>query len=162
MLVASQGDVTIGFSILFAPLNEPFCLLEYMAVSAEHRNMGIGRELFRYSLSIARLSNPDMLLEVESPREPSADHKLRERRLAFYRNLGCLRLDALEYLLPLKRIGPPPAMDLMVHRTDKGSIRKAQVEHWLEVIYRSVYGCSSGDSRIDKMLEPLSDPVRLI
>lgn len=160
VLIANRNDVTIGFSIIFAPIEEPFCLLEYMAVHPAHRHLGVGRELFRYTVKVA---NATMLLEVDSPREPSDDRKVRQRRQSFYRNLGCLRLDALEYLLPLRCAGPPPAMDLMVHGSSPDEpIQKAQVEHWLRVIYRSVYGCSPSDSRIDRMLEPLTDPVRLI
>lgn len=160
ILIASRNNVAVGFSILFTPIEESFCLIEYMAVDPAYRNLGIGRELFRYS---ARAGNPTLLLEVDSPRESSGDRQSRERRLAFYRNLGCLRLDALEYLLPLKSAGRPPAMDLMIHRSDIGQpIGKTQVEHWLRVLYRSVYGCSPEDSRIDRMLEPLTDPVSLI
>lgn len=161
LLMKRDGHVK-GFSILF--LSESFALLEYMAVSAEDRNRGLGAEIFRRSTEHAVSAEGKalpILLEVDSDREESSDRELRARRQQFYRRLGCLRIADLHYILPLSGEGPPPEMDLMISRAgDLREIRKPELEKWLKTIYQDVYHCSPDDLRIAKMLENLPDPVR--
>src|SRR5947209_16806385 len=71
----AAGEVpgkVIGFSVLFVPAPEKFGLLEYMAIAGEHRNAGLGSELFRQSVELARQAwqqQPNsLLLEVDSDR----------------------------------------------------------------------------------------------
>jgi GNAT superfamily N-acetyltransferase len=157
-------DVT-GFSIVFAPPGEKFCLLEYMAVDSGRRNSGLGAKLFLHTAQ--SMTAPDgallpMLLEVDSDSEASADQQLRARRLAFYRRLGCLRVDKLSYILPLAGKGAPPEMFLFVHASPEiRAIQKSELQHWLEVIYATVYSCRPDDPRIGKMLEGVPDPAAL-
>lgn len=159
-----DGRVT-GFSIVFAPEKETFCLLEYMAVDATRRDSGLGGQLFLHSAEA--MATPEgvplaMLLEVDSDREASADRQLRARRLAFYKRLGCLRIDNLSYILPLAGAGAPPEMFLLVHASPEiRTIQKSELRHWLEVIYETVYGCRPGDRRIARMLEGAPDLVTL-
>lgn len=161
LLMKRDGHVK-GFSILF--LSDSFGLLEYMAVSAEDRNRGLGAEIFRRSMEHAVSAEGKavpILLEVDSDREESSDRELRKRRQQFYRRLGCLRIVDLHYILPLSGEGPPPEMDLMIYPAgDLREIHKSDLEKWLKTIYQDVYHCSPDDPRIAKMLESLPDPVR--
>jgi ribosomal protein S18 acetylase RimI-like enzyme len=165
LYLLKRNAVTIGFSMVFAPPKESFCLLEYFAVDAAFRNQGLGHQLFLRSVDSVFSKNGQipMLLEVDSDREPSADQPTRKRRQQFYRRLNCLRINNLSYMLPLPGEGPPPQMDLMVYF--KGSaplIGRNQLKHWLKLIYHDVYGCSVDDPRIIKMLETVGDPVVLV
>lgn len=161
LLARSDGRV-VGFSILFLPAREPFCLLEYMAVDAGHRSGGVGAALFRHGLRIDRIT----ILEVDSDRAPSPEPPEQDpcrRRQAFYRRLGCRRVEGLSYVLPLEAHGAPPEMDLLVHAPpDVESLPKLRLERWLKVVYQEVYGCPPGDLRIRRMLEPVADPARLV
>lgn len=160
-LLKRAGHVT-GFSIVFLPVSEAFGLLEYMAVSAEQRNQGLGAEIFQHTMRNMQPAPGPILLEVDSEREDCADRGLRTRRQQFYRRLGCLRFSGLHYILPLSGSGPPPEMDLMVYSTEKlPYISKAQLETWLKVIYHEVYSCSPNDSRIQQMLRGVPDPAHL-
>jgi hypothetical protein len=159
ILLAKRDGVVIGFSVLFLPLQESFCLLEYMAVQTMHRNSGVGSALFRRSIQ----GETPMLVEVDSELSNSPDQEIRRRRQQFYRRLGCRRIEGLSYLLPLPVEGPPPEMVLMVHvSTATSSIPKPTLEHWLKVVYKEVYGCSSDDFRIARMMEAAPDPIRLV
>ena len=165
VLVVRRSAIVIGFSVVFAPADEPFCLLEYMAVDAVTRNAGVGTRLFRCVLEDvqAHRGTVPLLLEVDSPRELGADHASRCRRQDFYRRLGCLIVDQLAYALPLAGTGPPPLMDLMLHRADQSRpISKADLRAWLAVVFERVYGTSSRDPRIERMMRPVPDPVRLV
>jgi hypothetical protein len=159
-----DGDVT-GFSIMFAPPGEDFCLLEYMAVDSSRRNTGLGGRLFLHTTQA--MGTPGgaplpMLLEVDSDREPSPDQQMRKRRLEFYKRLGCLRVAALPYILPLVGTGAVPEMFLLVHAPAEARfIPKSQLRHWLAVIYEKVYSCPPNDPRIARMLEGVSDPAGL-
>lgn len=163
ILVMNRNGHVKGFSILF--LSQSFGLLEYMAVSAEERNRGLGAEIFRRSMEHALTRDSKavpILLEVDSDREESPDQKLRARRQQFYRRLGCLRIADLHYILPLSGEGPPPEMDLMVYpKGDLREIHKSDLEKWLKTIYQDVYRCSPDDPRIAKMLKNLPQTVRL-
>jgi len=164
ILLLKRNAVVVGFSMLFTPANESFCLLEYMAVDAAYRNLGLGRELFLRAFQDVASDGGTVpgLLEVDSDREQSTDQEIRRRRQRFYRRLGCLRIDGLSYVLPLRGEGPPPQMDLMLYRPDPlPVIRRHQLEHWLRVIYSKVYDCSPDDPRIDHMMEAIDDPVKL-
>ena len=165
LFVQKEDDRAMGFSIVFAPAKENFCLLEYMAVDSSRRNSGLGAKLFLHSAHAMAASAGaplPMLLEVDSDREASADRLLRTRRLNFYRRLGCLRIDELSYILPLAGEGAPPEMFLLLHASPEVlAIQKSELRHWLEVIYETVYGCRTDDPRIARMLEGVFDPVKL-
>jgi hypothetical protein len=166
ILLQKKNGFAVGFSIVFAPAAESFCLLEYMAVDSGHRNSGFGGKLFQRAMqdSVSSHGVPlPMLLEVDSDREASADREMRQRRLQFYKRLGCLRVENLSYILPLPGKDPVPDMFLLVCAPKNVSaIPKPQLEHWLGVIYQTVYNCAPGDPRIDRMLEVVPDPVKLV
>lgn len=164
-ILVKRHWIVIGFTIMFVPIQESFALLEYMAIDRAHRNTGAGADLFRHSLRVIRSNRSDIpvLLEVDSERETSGDRAVIRRRQMFYRRLGCVRIDGLSYLLPLPGTGAPPAMDLMLHLDEKSRvIHKAELEHWLTVLYQTVYGVSPQDTRIREMTRPLEDPVKLV
>jgi hypothetical protein len=165
VLLVKRPPTVVGFSVLYVPRDEPFCLIEYMATDREYRNAGIGTGLFRTSVRTVHSERGDIpiLLEVDSEREPSLDHISRKARKQFYRKRGCLQVDGLSYRLPLSDQGEPPEMDLMVYPSDpRIPIRKRDLELWLRVIYQKVYGCSTHDPRIDQMLTHITDPIRLV
>jgi GNAT superfamily N-acetyltransferase len=162
-LMLQDDHRMVGFSISFVALEEPFCLLEYLAVDESYRGRGVGSELFRETVSAIHRQRSVILLEVDSDREPSAGQELRRRRQNFYRRLGCRRVAGCAYILPLPGARPPPAMDLFMHvREPMSVIPRAQLRHWVEVIYRDVYGCSANDPRIEMMLDGVADPVVLV
>ncbi|PYO63360.1 MAG: hypothetical protein DMD49_09665 [Gemmatimonadetes bacterium] len=149
-----------GFSILFLPRAEHFALLEYMAVTPERRNRGVGSALFKRTAT--RAPSLPILLEVDSDREASDDREIRTRRQQFYRRLGCVRIAGLHYILPLPGVGPVPEMDLMLYSAEPlRQLPKTQLERWLRTIYRDVYRSSPDDPRIAQMLHDVPDPVRL-
>jgi GNAT superfamily N-acetyltransferase len=167
ILVARRGGRIVGFSVLFVPPGEPFSLLEYMAVEAAERGGGVGAELFRQSRATAAARQGGrpvaMLVEVDSDRITSPAQELCEKRQRFYRRLGCLRIEGLPYELPLPMEVTPPEMDLLVHLPpERTALAKSELEHWLQVVYRKVYGCAPDDSRPRRMLERVVDPVGLV
>ena len=166
VLLQKQGGEVVGFGIVFAPQTEAFRLLEYMAVDAGHRNSGFGQRLFQRvvqeSVSIRGEPLP-LLVEVDSDREASTDRAMRKRRLQFYRRLGCLRVEGRPYTPPSPGEGPLPEMDLLVHLpAGFPGLRKAQLRHWLGIIYECVYDCRRDDDRIAQMMETVADPLSLL
>jgi len=153
-----------GFCILVRPLSQPVLLLEYMGIQEVERGRGWGSDLFLSGLELARMTFGDLpcLVEVDSPSQATPDRTQRERRIRFYRNLGCRQIANLQYLLPLDTAGPPPAMDLLVQTSAKMiAVPHATLRGWLEALYRDVYGFLQDDPRITSMLSGLPDPVPL-
>jgi len=164
-IATSVAGVVRGFSILFVPGAGGFALLEYMAVAPDQRNQGLGAELFRRTVKHAVTPGGGrlpVLLEIDSAREASSDRALRARRAHFYRRLGCLRIAALHYLMPLAGEGTPAEMDLLVYSAEPlRSLRRSELRRWLETVYRDVYHCSPDDPRLARMVADLTDPVLL-
>jgi ribosomal protein S18 acetylase RimI-like enzyme len=164
LLLAQDDNSVVGFSIVFVACSESFCLLEYMAVEKSHRGGGLGSELFEETVAAIYRSDGDIpiLLEVDSDREPSPDQIQRRRRQNFYRRHGCRRIAGCNYILPLPGENAPPEMDLFVYLSAPApTIGRAELERWLKLIYRDVYGCSADDPRIAIMLDSVPDPIDL-
>ena len=165
LLLARDDSSVVGFSIVFVADSESFCLLEYMAVDTSHRGGGVGSELFEQTVGAVHSSDGaiPILLEVDSDRELSPDQVQRRRRQNFYRRLGCRRIADCAYILPLPGENAPPEMDLFVYVPEPvPTIRRGELERWLKLIYRDVYGYSADDRRIAIMLDGVSDPIELV
>ena len=158
ILVAVERNAVSGMSVVFVPGGDDAALLEYLAVDAARRGVGIGRELFAAS---AQMAASPTLVEVESVRVATADDEAR-RRHDFYRRLGCRTIVGCDYLLPLALAGAPPPMDLMAFGLpDDSALPKSHLRRWISSVYQRCYGCSVTDPRIDQMLAGVSDPVEL-
>jgi ribosomal protein S18 acetylase RimI-like enzyme len=165
ILLLKRNDVVVGYSVLFTPAGASFRLLEYMAINADFRNRGLGGKLFRRTFRDLAAGGGAVcgLVEVDSDREDSPDREIRRRRQEFYRRLGCLRVDRLAYVLPLKAAGPPPEMDLLILPAGRREpIARRQLARWLESIYVEVYDCAPADPRIAAMLTTVADPIVLV
>ena len=165
LLLAQDDSSDVGFSIVYVAGTESFCLLEYMAVDKSYRGRGVGAELFEETVGTVYEEHGaiPILLEVDSDHEPSPDRVERRRRQNFYRRLGCRAITDCAYILPLPGKNAPPAMDLFVYVPEPAStIHRAQLQRWLQVIYREIYCCSADDRRIAMMLDGVSDPIELV
>lgn len=161
-LIALAGETVTGFSIAIALEGTDATLLEYMAVAAGERRRGLGRELFRRTVSAMCTDGP-LLIEVDSDRVSDAGPTDAARRKAFYRGLGCREIQDLTYRMPrVADVDPPPMEMLLCARQTPSAIPKITLRHWLEACYSQVYGESVDDPRIDAMVAdlPASVPVR--
>ncbi len=162
-LVLKLNDKVIGFSIVFIPDIYEFALLEYMAIEKTYRGGGYGTELFHKTVKYVNdtAGRKNIILEVDSEQQESSDHQERLRRIEFYRRQGCVRIQGLKYLLPLKSRLQPPEMNLLLYPVSSNTtISKATLNSWIAVIYSSVYGESSSDARIGTMMMGLTNPLQ--
>ena len=150
--VATIQTTVAGFAVWFVPHDEPFALLEYLAVDQPFRSRGVGAALVRAEAQRAILAEVD----TEDPAHPDAG-----RRVAFYRGLGFRRATGLDYLLPLRTLALPPAMHLFVRPSGHTPLSRKTLARWLDMIYQRVYGQAADDPRIGTMLSRVADPVEL-
>lgn len=164
IFIAQNDEIILGFCIVFHDKDADFYLLEYMAVDPQRRDLGIGTHLFSASYTYVqqRYGLKPLLIEIDSPKTPSLDKALREKRAHFYRKLGAKTIDALEYILPLKSTEIPPAMELLLYHPTLNCIAKETLKSWLEQIYTNVYGCEANDTRIMTMLHHSPELFHLI
>ncbi len=167
VFLAYLHEKLVGFCIFFHLKDEDFFLLEYLAVDEKHRGKGIGSELLKHGLAqlFKEYGNRFLLIEIDSIKEPLEESILCQKREQFYRSIGALRLEPLDYLSPplsLDEVSSPP-MKLLVHAPNsQKSISKKQLRRWLEIIYMHVYSCSKEDKRIDTMLHHAPNFFHLI
>jgi GNAT superfamily N-acetyltransferase len=79
--------------------------LEYFAVAVDHRDRGVGGQLWRATGRdlIARAQPGRLVLEVDDPAgaaEGSSERRERERRIRFYQRQGARFLPARDYTVP--------------------------------------------------------------
>jgi len=162
--LAYNDEKIVGFCIMYHPDNDDFFLLEYLAVDESLRGIGLGSTLLKSSIDQLFKTHGirALLIEIESPEEPSSDKEIREKREQFYRHLGALRIDAFDYILALQSLEEPPKMKLLVYHPNLHEISKLTLQRWLEKIYADVYGCSQNDPRIAQMLEGVPSILNLI
>lgn len=155
-----EGEMVLGYSVVFMPRGQSMALLEYMGTRAERRNAGLGALIF--AKSAAKAAGRFLLIEADSDREAAADRPIRTRRKAFYRRLGCRQISGLDYLFALPGKGPPPVMDLLV-LPPPGRLRisKAMLRGWLQAIFIGAYAQAADDERIDRMMAEVGSPVGL-
>jgi GNAT superfamily N-acetyltransferase len=158
---------TLGLSVVFAPPEGGFCLLEYLAVHSAHRARSVGGKLFAHSAERALAGRPGvpLIIEVDAEGPTDPEQELRRRRQRFYQRLGCRRLLDCPYILPLPGQGEPPAMDLWAYFAEPPpTVRREALAGWLRGIYHHVYQRSPDDPRVvemlRQMLEHVPDPVR--
>jgi GNAT superfamily N-acetyltransferase len=161
-MAAREAGVIVGCAICYAPPEQGFWLLEYIAVDPGFQGRGLGARLFDACCAVV---GPDAvgLLEVDAPEPQKPGALARQRRLAFYRRLGCRRLDGLAYILPLDHHGPPPPMWLLVHApADVARLPATQIRAWLERIYADVYARPADDPRLARMTAGLSGSLAIV
>lgn len=153
-LVAHNKAGVQGFAILWLPEGGDIWSLEYMGVAPAHRGRGLGALLF--AASAAAGEGRIGIIEVEAPFGPE-----QRRRLAFYARLGCRRLGAIDWLLPLRTHGLPPPMQLLAHGAGD-AVARDTVRCWLSRMYVEIYGQALDDPRIDEMLAGEADRVNFV
>lgn len=148
-----------GFTLSWVPPDAMFWLFEYAAIAPTLRGQGIGSNLFLASRHVA---GPERtaLIEVDA----DTGEEIQQRRLRFYRDLGCRRLAGLDYLLPLDAFGAPPPMWLLALTSpeDQPGVSIHLLESWLRAIYAGAYGKPLDDPRLARMIDPLPDHVALV
>ena len=103
-----EGDELIGYAFLLKRDNS--FMLDYLAVSPDHRNKGIGSEVLKM-LSEHYADADNILLEVEDPdkAENEEEKSLQSRRRAFYLRNGCtdtgLRMKCFQVPFQILMIG---------------------------------------------------------
>lgn len=152
--VAKVEGAFAGFAILFRFPGGGLALLEYMAVELPHRARSIGQALFHDAAS-ALAADETLIVEVEADAEPCAEQADRARRKAFYRRLGCLEIEGLDYRVPLP--GDPPLMNLLVWRHQSPTLDRAALADWLTRLYRDGYHTPADDPRLVAMLAALPE-----
>jgi GNAT superfamily N-acetyltransferase len=162
-LAAKDEDAVVGFSIAIALLDSDAALLEYMAVDRERRGAGVGQQLFHATASQPQFRGRLLLIELDAEATHGTDQGILARRKAFYRRLGCRRIEGLTYLMPQVSSARPPLMDMLVHGDNlPDSIEKPRMRTWLTACYRQVYDVGGEDTRIGEMLRGLPESISLI
>lgn len=163
--VAMHDGTACGFSIFYSDPIESFALLEYMAISQNFRNRGLGSQLFKLSIEalISKTGKGYVILEVDSPFESSDEHIIRQARLAFYQRLGCRIIDKFNYLLPQLNQHKPPAMLLLIYsRSSAMNLAGTTLDCWLTSLYQHVYQRPADDINLQTMRQQLCPLMQFV
>jgi hypothetical protein len=154
----------IGFAIVFTPADREFWLLEYIAIEAARRDVGIGTEFFMSVANAMSNENPGAcgVLEVDQAAGDANAVAQARRRLSFYARCGCKMVQELTYILPLGSPGKHHAMHILIWGSPCSAVSKETLTRWLRTIYSEVYSQPRSDLRISKMVSDLSEKIELV
>jgi len=117
-LAAVSGGRLVGMSMYTYYRDTRLAFLFYLATQPELRGHGLGAWLFRQTcdrlagdaLDLKGQPPLGMCWEVERPQDGQspAEVELRKRRINFYRRIGAILLDELEFIAPPIDDGQPP------------------------------------------------------
>lgn len=138
-----------------------FVLLDYMAVSKNHRNNNLGTQLFQFLSNIIRGINKYMIIEVENHLFGNNSIE-RKRRINFYIQNGAYVLDNVNYILPSLDGTSPTEMLLMISPKYKNnSINSDLVRDLISRLYVELYKRNEKDIILIKMLKQLPNKIIL-
>jgi GNAT superfamily N-acetyltransferase len=139
-----------------------FVLLDYMAVSKNHRNKNFGSQLFQHLSKIISSINKYMIIEVES--HLFGNNSLeRKRRINFYIQNGAHVLDDVNYILPSLDGTSPTEMLLMISPNYKDNyINRKVVNELISRLYIELYKTNKNDILLNRILKRLPNKIKLI
>jgi hypothetical protein len=139
-----------------------FVLLDYMAVSKNHRNKNFGSQLFQHLSKIISSINKYMIIEVES--HLFGNNSLeRKRRINFYIQNGAHVLDDVNYILPSLDGTSPTEMLLMISPNYKDNyINRKVVNELISRLYIELYKTNKNDIVLNRILKRLPNKIKLI
>jgi hypothetical protein len=139
-----------------------FVLLDYMAVSKNHRNKNIGSQLYQHLSKIINSINKYMIIEVESHLFGN-NYTERKRRINFYIQNGSYILDGVNYILPSLDDTLPTEMLLMVSPNYKDNyISKDVVKELISHLYIELYKKNKNDIVLNRIINQLPNKIKLI
>lgn len=139
-----------------------FVLLDYMAVSKNHRNKNIGSQLFHHLSKIIDSINKHMIIEVESHFFGNSCEE-RKRRINFYIQNGSYILNGVNYILPSLDDTLPTEMFLMISPNYKdNAIDKDVVKEIISHLYIELYKKNKNDIVLNKIINQLPNKIKLI
>lgn len=153
-LCAQRAQRLAGFAVVYLCQSAALALLEYLAVAESERRGGLGAGLLMHGARHA--GDRVFLVEMDAP---SASEPFSMGRSSFYRRQGCRRVEGLDYILPLPGKTPPMWLLTLAARDE---LPRSELAGWLHTLYGEVYGCEPTDPRVDQMLAPLPQAVRLV
>jgi GNAT superfamily N-acetyltransferase len=154
-LFASLGidNKVIGISLMYTFKDLGFGLLDYMAVTPDCQNKGIGTEIFKFTLDEFKSHIPNgigLLLEIQKENIPDleeTERKKRVKRINFYKQLGVKNLEGVNYLLPpLQPNSQTEEMYMMIRPVMKTLyLSKESTTGVIDAIYSRIYEYKDGN-----------------
>lgn len=161
LVVGIINSEVVCMSLLWEFDSLDFVLLDYMAVSKNHRNNNLGTQLFQYLSNIIRGINKYMIIEVENHLFGNNSIE-RKRRINFYIQNGAYVLDNVNYILPSLDGTSPTEMLLMISPKYKSNyIDSELVKNLISRLYIELYKRNENDLVLIKMLKQLPNKIIL-
>lgn len=158
----------IGISLMYTFKDLGFGLLDYMAVTPDSQNKGIGTEIFKFTLDEFKSYIPNgigLLLEIQKENVPdlqAIEIEKRVKRINFYKRLGVKNLEGVNYLLPpLQPNAETEEMYMMIRPLMKTLyLSKESTIGFIDAIYSRIYECKDGNL-LDRVVHRLPEKIFL-
>jgi GNAT superfamily N-acetyltransferase len=165
LYVVVENNCVIGFSLLYVFESLGIGLLDYMAMMPKKQGLGIGTQLFKFTLEQLRfkLENPlGMLLEIQNDSiTDSVEYIKRKNRLKFYVKLGVKVLEGVHYMIPPQHGNEAEETYLMIAPLQKiNEISSRFIVQCVNEIHQAAYQYMKTDL-IDRIKQTLPSTIRI-
>jgi hypothetical protein len=161
LIVGIINSEVVCMSLLWEFDSLDFVLLDYMAVSKNHRNKNLGTQLFQYLSRIIISINKFMIIEVENHLFGNNSIE-RKRRINFYIQNGAYVLENVNYILPSLNDTCGTDMLLMISPKYKSNfINSDLVKDLISRLYIELYNRNENDLVLIKMLKQIPKQIIL-
>jgi GNAT superfamily N-acetyltransferase len=162
LIIGSMNGRVVLMALLYPLAGTTFMLLDYLAISKEHRGRGLGQKFISSLLDIIDGTGlKHLLVEVENPHIDDDDAKTRRAR--FYKRLGFREIAGLRYLLPPLQGTSCTEMILMVlSKEDEYSMDRVMIKDAIVLIFEELYGRGEDDDILSSIMEDLPDQIELV
>jgi Acetyltransferase (GNAT) family len=149
----NEEIVAIGF--VYNLPNTDFLLLDYLAISKNNQQNGLGSEFFKEIIKIAELQNKQLLMEVDNPDfEPEKD--LKTKRVAFYKKNGAEPINGIRYILPaLDGTNTTEQILMYVPNNNNCDLQKPDLINLVSVLYKELYNKPEEDIDLKKIINSI-------
>lgn len=138
LFAINDQNKLLGFALLFDLKYENWCFVDYLAISEEYRNQGLGGLLVTEIKQMIEKNNAQLILEAENPNF-GIDRITKLKRIDFYMKNGFKVIKNFDYLMPSLDNTLPTQMLLLCYNSSKSAIKMKQVFALIEAIYINIY-----------------------
>ena len=162
LFVGIIDEEVICMALLWDFNNTDFTLLDYMAVSENHRNNHFGSKLFNFIVDKVKSKHKFLLFEVENYLFGD-NREQRKKRINFYLKNGSYLLDNVPYLLPsIDKSLPLEALLMIAPKYKSLHIKKSEIENLIKRLYLEIYEKSENDALLISVLKKIPDKINLV
>lgn len=150
LITIKDNNCVVGFTLLWDLDYYDIVVIDYIAISKNNRDKGIGKIFLDNILNVLTIQNKIVIIEVEAPSNDDIEDYA-NRRIKFYKRIGFKMIDGLKYLMPSIDNKDEVSMNLMFYNYHADCIKSEEIISVINQIYIQMYYKDPNHINIEKL-----------